>query len=442
MEGLHLTTKIYIQNERIPFFDVTINNPLQAADTATFTTDEPVDFDLNPQVRIIGDNHRPFGGFITKPRETDEGYTYDCIDWTRLLHGKLYRAWHNYTTSEIIIELLNHRGLNTGGITPTSNRHTELIFHSKKVVDACHQLANLETNMEFFVNSDNVAILRTIPEVREGYVFYPPSYTDFQFSRDSSNIITAVSAFGEDDRFLAQIKDDTLIGRYGFIEDIIADTSLKTEAEGRARATELFNTGSKIEFSGSITTPLLDKMASGTWIIIIPPSWSQYTAKSFYVQNVRTSINENTEEHQIDLLNGQPSPPSEWIYEVPGRTSGVVTGSISIPAEIIYSVSDPIAAKARELGDPRTIRRWIDANIQYEFYYDFKYNPVQVLQYRRGNCYDQSLLFVQMVQSIGYQAYRRCGQVCNGYAHCDALIFLDGSWIQVDTTCASRNHLV
>lgn len=357
------------------------------------------------------------------------------------MYGKIFKGFHNKTISEIASELLEQCGVNTGGLDPTTKRHPELIFHSKKIVDVCHQLANLE-GKEFFVNPDNVAVLRDVPPIKEGYVFYPPSYTDLQFQQDSSNIITAVSTFGEDDRFLAQVKDDSLIATYGFIEDIVSDTSLKTADEGKAKATELFNTSNKIVFSGSINTPLLDKMVAGTWIIIIPPQWSQYTAKSFYVQNVRTSINENTEEHQVDLLNGQPTPPSEWIYEEPGRTSGIVTGSITIPAEIIYSVTDPVALKAKELGDPRTIRRWIDANIQYEFYYDFKYNPVQVLQYRRGNCYDQSLLFVQMVQSLGYQAYRRCGQVCNGYAHCDAMIFLDGRWIQVDVTCASRNQLV
>jgi len=440
---VHLTTKIYVQNERIPFFDLTINNPLQAANTISFSTDEPLDFDLNPQIQVMGDNHKPFGGFIDKDteRETDLGYAYDCMDYTKLLYGKLYRGWNNKTASEIITELLHHRGLNTGGITPTTKRYPELIFHSKKVVDVCHQLANLESNMEFFVNSDNVAILRTIPEIKEGYVFYPPSYTDLSLSQDTRDIITAVSSFGEDDRFLGQVKDDTLLGRYGFIEDIISDASLKTETEGLAKAKELFNSGSKIVFSGNITTPLLKEMMSGIWIIIIPPSWSKYSAKSYYVQNVRTTINESTEEHQIDLLNGQPTPPSEWIYEAPGQTQGTVTGSIIIPAEIIYSISDPVAAKAKELGNPRAIRRWIDANIKYEFYYNFKYNPVQVLQVGKGNCYDQSLLFVQMCQAIGYEAYRRCGQVCNGYAHCDAMVYIDGRWIVADVTCASRNEL-
>lgn len=422
---------------------MTLNYPLQAANTASFSTDEPLDFDLNPRIHISGD-HKPFGGFVDKDseRETEVGYAYDCMDWTKLLFGKLYRAWNNYTTSEIITELLRHRGLNTGGITPTTKRYPELIFHSKKVIDACHQLANLENNMEFFVNSDNVAILRTIPEVKEGYVFYSPSYTDLEFTQNTRNIITAVSAFGEDNRFLAQIKDSTLIGRYGFIEDVIADTSLKTEAEGRTEATKLFNANSKIVFSGSITTPLLEEMTAGIWIVIIPPRWSKYSAKSYYVQNVRTTINDSLEEHQIDILNGQPAPLSDWIYETPGQSEGTVTGSITIPAEVIYAISDPVALKAKELGDPRAIRRWIDANIKYLFYYDYKYSPVQVLQYGCGNCYDQSLLFVQMCQAIGYQAYRRCGQVCGNVAHCDALVYIDGRWIVADVTCANRNQLV
>lgn len=438
MEGLRLTTKLYVQNERIPFFDLTINNPLQAADTATFTTDEPVDFDMNPQVQIEGD-HRSFGGFITKDRETDEGYSYECMDWTRLLHGKLYRGWQNKTSSEIILELLTQRGLNTGGITKTSKRHSELIFHNKKVVDVCHQLANLEDDMEFFVNSDNVALLRSLPDITEGYVFYPQSYTDIQLNHDSGNIITAVKAFGENDKFLYSLKDVALIAKYGLIDDIIADTSLKTASEAKVKVKELFDESTKIEFNGSITTPLLEKMAAGMWIIVIPPEWSKYSVKSYYTQNVKTTISENTEEQQIDLLNGQPTPPSEWIYETPGSTGGTVTGSITPPSGI---GTDPITLKAKELGNPRNIRRWIDANIAYEFYYNFKYTPLQVLQYRRGNCYDQSLLFVQMCQAIGYQAYRRCGQVCNSYAHCDALVFIDGHWIVADVTCANRNQLV
>lgn len=424
----------------MPFFEVNINNALQAADTATFTIDEPMDFELNPQVQIIGD-HRPFGGFINKENETPEGYSYDCIDWTRTMFGKIFKGYHNKTITEIVSELLEQCRVNTGGLNPTKKRYPELIFHSEKIFDVCHQLANLE-GKEFFVNPYNIAFLRNVPTIQEGYVFYPPSYSDISLTQDSSNIITSVSAFGEDDKFLAQVKDAKLIAKYGFIEDIITDTSLKTATEGRAAATELFNTGSKIEFSGSITTPLLEKMAAGQWTIIVPPSWSKYTIKSYYTQNVRTTINENTEEQQIDLLNGQPAPLSEWIYEAPGDAKGTFTNNYTLPSEIISVLSDPIALKAKELGDPRTIRRWIDANIQYEFYYDFKYSPVQVLQFRKGNCYDQSLLFVQMVNSLGFSAYRRCGQVCNGYAHCDAMIYMEGRWIQVDTTCASRNQLV
>lgn len=438
-----MATNIYVGKDHLPFFDITLNNPLQAADTATFATSEPVDFDMNQKIQIAGDHH-PFGGFITKDHETDEGFSYDCMDWTRLLYGKIYKSFQNKTSSQIIIEALQGRGVNTGGITSTSKKYSELIFHSEKVVDVCHQLANLETNMEFFVNQDNVAVFRQIPESKEGYVFYPRSYSDLSFTQDSSNIITDVSVYGEDDRFLAKIQDFSLTAKYGIIEDIIADSSLKTADEGKAKGTELFNQHNKIEFSGSISTPLLPKMRAGIWIIIIPPEWSSYSAKAYYVQNVRTTINETTEEHQIDLLNGQPAPPSEWIYEAPGQTKGTISGNIPTFDSIIshIQVLDPITAKARELGDPRSIRRWIDANIQYQFYYDFQYTPLEVLQYRKGNCYDQSLLLVQMCQSIGVQAYRRCGQTCGGYAHCDAMVFVDGRWIVADVTCASRNQLV
>lgn len=423
-----MDTQIFIESESIPYSELTITNPLQSADTINFTSRKFIE-DMSI-VHIVGD-HQPFGGFVLKRSKSADGdYQYTGIDFTRILMGKTWKAYYNKTISQIAIELLTERGLNTGGIQKTTNKHSKLIFKAKKAIDICHQLVNLESNMEFFVNSDGVAILRKIPETQQGYVFAHPSVMDYDLTYDPTDIITGIAVYGENDKLLYSYYDKKLIAKYTNLTDIIEDSSLKTQSEAKAAADKLFKEKGKVEFSGRLITPILNDMKSGLWLTFIVP-WSTDEIKSYYVNQVKTVINKNTMEQQIDLVNGKPTPPSEWLYE---GTSASSTSS--------SSSSDPVTAKAKSLGDPRAIRRWIDANIQYSFYYNHKYSPATVMSIRKGNCWDQSDLFVAMCKAVGYNAKRRCGVYCNGYRHCDALVYLDGRWIQVDVTCSSRNRLV
>lgn len=431
-----MATQIYINGESIPYSDLTITNPLQAADTIQFTTTEYIE-DMSV-VHIVGD-HQPFGGFVLKRPESPEGYQYTGMDFTRLLQGKTYLSYYNKTISSIITELLEARGMNTGGIQKTTQIHSKLIFKSKKVIDVCHQLANLESNMEFFVNSDGVAVLRTIPENQEGYVFAHPSAMDYDLTYDPTDLITAIAVYGENDKKLYIYKDTALIAKYGWLIDIIEDSSLKTQSEAKAAADKLFKEKGKVEFSGSLVTPILKDMKSGLWILFYPPPWSKNGIKSYYVQQVKTVINKNTQEQQLDLVDGKPAPPSEWIYDSSNSSSSTSSTSSS-------SSSDPVTAKAKQLGSPRAIRRWIDANVPYKFYYNHKtgHSPVDIVKNHSigGNCYDQSDLFVALCKAIGYNAKRVCGKICSGYRHCNAEVYIDGRWIVADCTCSHLNKLV
>jgi Transglutaminase-like superfamily len=98
-------------------------------------------------------------------------------------------------------------------------------------------------------------------------------------------------------------------------------------------------------------------------------------------------------------------------------------------------------AVANRLGNPKQIRDWIKGNIKYQKYYNSRRNVDQTFNDRRGNCYDQTNLAVAMMKHIGYNAWRVCGQRCNGIAHCNGRVQLNGRQITFDTVCKALNHL-
>jgi hypothetical protein len=426
-----MATQIYIGNESIPYSDLTVTNSYVAADTIQFTTHEYIE-DMSI-VHVLGDHH-PFGGFVLKRSESPEGYQYTGIDFSRLLNGKIFASYYNKTISQIAIDLLEKRGMRTGGIQKTTTKHSKLIFKNKKAIDVCHQLANLESNMEFFINSDGVAVLRKIPETQQGYIFAIPSTLDFDLTYDPTDIVTGVMVFGENDKGLYTYSNKTLVAKYGWMTDIIEDSSLKTKTAAKAAAEKLLKEKGKVEFSGNLVMPILKDMAAGTRITFIPPSWSKNGIKSYFVQQVKTVINKTTMEQQIELVSGKPSPPSEWIYD----TSSTSSTSSS-------SATGTVAEKAKQLGSPRAFRRWIDANVPYKFYYNHKagHSPEDIVANPRvgGNCWDQTKLFQALCSATGYKT-RMVHTTCSGYRHVNAQVYLDGRWITADCTCSSKNRLV
>lgn len=99
---------------------------------------------------------------------------------------------------------------------------------------------------------------------------------------------------------------------------------------------------------------------------------------------------------------------------------------------------------ALSLGSPEAIRKWMRANIKWEEYYNNKYTDAEVLAGRRGNCYDQASTFVTLVHMLGWTsstAYRVCASVCDGMAHCNVRILINGVWKTADTVCNGENQV-
>lgn len=541
---------IFVDGKSIPFTDLVINDRDHSANTASFKS--VYKLAEMKHVSIQGDIPE-FGGQITRRKKAEEGYSYECMDYTRLLHGKIKKTYKKKTGSYIIKKLLKSHGVKTGGITTTKRKHGKLVFKDKKIIDICHQIANLQYNdtsetsssgtvasssknvvtaasavngtcnkcgwtpkkkvsfvnecpfckkkgvlgrlkwspkgasqqewtcskcgadfcakcgkekingstvyltkanettttstksssksktpqkkvrMVFSVSVDGVGRLKKVPQEETGYVFYPGSYSDYELDYDASDVISIVRVYGENDKGLYSYKNKKMIAKYGYISELVFDSSIKTKTRAKKKAKNIFKEKGKIEFSGSFAIPILPKMVSGKFCAFQEPDGS---VKTYYVQEVTTTVNENTAEQKVSVLDGKPATPSDWLYTKPSTTSTSTTGAGSSSG-----VSAIVANKAKELKTPKACRIWIDANIEYDYYYNYRHLPEKVMKRKAANCMDQARLFCQMMKVQGYSCSVVCGKSCNGIAHCNAEVKINGRKIVVDTTCSKLNRL-
>jgi Transglutaminase-like superfamily len=95
---------------------------------------------------------------------------------------------------------------------------------------------------------------------------------------------------------------------------------------------------------------------------------------------------------------------------------------------------------AKQLGTPSNIWHWIKANVKYQFYYNHRRDPDQVIRDRLGNCYDQADLSAVMYNAIGLKASRECGHNCSGYAHCVCIVYINGKRYISDTVNCNNSQ--
>lgn len=283
--------------------------------------------------------------------------------------------------------------------------------------------------MEFSVSTDGIGRLKKVPKESKGYVFYPGSYSDYDLTYDATDVVTIVKVYGENDKGLYKYQNKKMIAKYGYISELLFDNTIKTKDKAKKKAKKLFKEKGKVEFAGTIKTAILPKMKAGMKVAFKSPYGG---ADTYYSQEVTTTVDSDTADMKIQLLDGKPAKPSEWTYSKP--TSNSSSGSTK-------GVSKVVSAKAKELKTPKACRKWIDANIKYDYYYNYKYTPEEVMKRKLANCMDQARLFCQMMKVQGYTCKVVCGKYCNGIKHCNAELKMNGRTIVVDTACSKLNRL-
>jgi hypothetical protein len=190
----HSTSRGAADFKTIQFSNASIELNSAKASTASFNSIEKLN--EGDRIRIVGDNHRPFGGQIIKPgsKLKDGNYSYDCIDYTRLFFVKFDTTWSDGPSYDIIKSMLNSLGYSTAGLEKTSTIHGQLNWKNVTCWDIIQQLRWLDYQggqlIECYVNEDGTLIYRPLPQTHEGYIF--KSAYDYSQEYDASNIIVGV----------------------------------------------------------------------------------------------------------------------------------------------------------------------------------------------------------------------------------------------------------
>jgi hypothetical protein len=318
-----------------PYYTLKITYNLYAANQFTF--ESPNCYGDMSKVNVVYNGKTLFGGQIVETKETEAGYEYSCLDYTRLLFGKWPFHYTNVLISDVIKDTVEYVGMPTSGIVTSGQNWPKLGASNQKRINTCQQMANLE-GYEFHVNVDGIPILQLPPEPTEGYLFATTSgASNYSIDYDDNDIVDAVYVLGDKSVLLYEYVDIGMIIKYGYLEDFISDTNLEADdiSDAISQANSLFNNDNEARYAGTITIPDIIPITEGQWCIFIPPPWSKETKNAFYTKQVDITVDATTCNTEVQFLNGQPLPPDEWMYVDP--LTGEQEPSAAMPDGYIYT---------------------------------------------------------------------------------------------------------
>lgn len=421
-----ITPKQLYNSHSIPYFKLEITQQVHAANTASF--ESSVYLPEASKISIVG-SHLPFTGQVQKVSKNVDGYTYDCIDSTRVLFGKISTNKQKQYSGKIIKSVLKGTGLGTGNISKGKYR-TKVAWKDTKRIDIINQLATLD-GYEFFINPDGVPIYRKPGTQTKAHVFYSTgSVTDFDIQYDITDIITGVTVYGKDDKFYYKGQNSKMIHKYGNIQEILRDGDIKTLKKAKSVAAKEYSEKGTPKLDMTLELPVIMRINEGEWIVFKAPSWVNQPVKSYFVESVKTKIDDENMEQELSLLEAKPEPPSDWTYKSTSTSSSSGTSTSTTIAGITVS----------GLKTPRDVRKWVDSHIRYKYYFNGRYSNAQVLKQRWGNCVDQSELCVALCKGIGFKAKVVRGAKCGGVGHMNWKVYWAGRWRRGDTVCHKQSE--
>lgn len=218
-------TRVSADFKTIPYSNASIEFNSDKGSTASFNS--PDKLREGDRIRIVGDNHWPFGGQVIKvgSKLRDGSYHYDCIDYTRLFFGENYTTWSGGTSAEIIRTVISNHDLagnDLSGIENTKKVHGQLIWKGVTRWDIIQELRWLDyeagQHIECYVTEDGTLIYRPLAQTHEGYVF--KSAYDYNQEYDASTIMTGAYVYTEGETSLnivASVRDEDLIAIWGHL---------------------------------------------------------------------------------------------------------------------------------------------------------------------------------------------------------------------------------
>ncbi|KZX16653.1 prophage endopeptidase tail [Methanobrevibacter cuticularis] len=270
-------------------------------------------------IRVLG-NFPDFGGKINDSDIGDGIHSYEAIDYSDLLRGKIKGSFSKKSRSYMLKSILKSKGLKIGGIKNTKKKYDSLIFKDVKAIDACHQICNLENDHhEFFVNSNGIGVFKKIPQTYKGIVLRPGHYEGYSTKTDTSNIITEVKVYGKKDaaKLLYSYKNKPLSAKYGVITELIIDDNIKTKAKAKAKAKQLFQSKGRAEIEAVLTIPAIKEykpLKPGDWIVVYDKSGNM---KTLFIEEMTYKKGLLS----LKLMSEKTPAPESWTYKPPDSKS-------------------------------------------------------------------------------------------------------------------------
>lgn len=308
----------------IPISNLSYKQHVYNADTVSFESNKYLG--NGTDIRVIG-NFPTFGGKVNDLDKSLGIYSYECIDYTDLLRGKVKQTFIKKSSSQILKTILKDRNLQTGGIKTTKKKHDELIFKDVKAIDLCHQIVNLQKDhYEFYVNSNGIGVFKKKPQTYKGIVLRPGHYKDYSINIDTSNIITGVKVYGKKDakKLLYSYNNKNLSAKYGVITELIIDEKITTKTKAKSKAKALFKKEGKSEIEAVITIPAIADykyLKPGDWIIVYD---NKNNMRSFFIEEITNT----STTRKLKLMSSTTPQPDSWTYKKPSDSNSSCASNV------------------------------------------------------------------------------------------------------------------
>lgn len=225
--------------QSIPFHGASIN--WRRDDASTLSFNSPVSLSTGDRIRY----HSPyndFGGQIYKVKKTYKSdYQYECISYLRLYHDKVSYSCKNKTSSEILREVLklSKNQFKTGGIKETELVHMGLKWENKSIWDIAKQLAWIEQQagykVETFVDASGVLFYRYLESEEQGYSF--SNVFGYEEDFDATDLITA-SKVTFNGQVLANVEASSdVIAKWGYVTEVQECQAEQTQTDDSTATT-------------------------------------------------------------------------------------------------------------------------------------------------------------------------------------------------------------
>lgn len=362
----------------MPFRDAKIDYNSDGADSFSFKSKRR----LTHGSRVIYQDPRGkrygFGGQVYKSKETTKGlYEYDCVSYQRLYQSKIQAvSYENITSTDLLKKLLkaDPNQLSLAGLTKTTNKHSYLKWEKKSIWEIARQLQYLEWKAGNPVEC----------------------YVD----------IWGVLHFGK--------KQNTNIG-YTF--NTTGDGTNTIIDYEETHSTENIVTVGKVIYKG-------DVRASATASRDMLATWGYVEGESFdCTENITNTKNTTTTTSSQDT-----NTDGEAFIQKYNISSKIVSQANNIITEA-GAKSDKAKAKA--------IWEWMRNNVKYSYYACTRKGASGTLKKRKGNCADQTHLYMSLAGSVGLEV--RCNHI-SGHFFPETKI--NGKWFITDTVTSKGwgNH--